>query len=216
MPLEKAQNICDFFCKSYAKVNLFLKIVGQTQFQNKMYHLLQTRFLRVQNLYDTLEFDFDAENFEIIGEFDCPLQENLIYKAYQALLPHIKPAKRKDLTHTRVSVKKCIPTKGGLGGGSSNAAAFLKGINEALNLGLSQESLMQIGVQLGSDVAFFISDLDIANAEGRGEILTPCKSEDTPFAVRLFTPKVSCESARIFQKYAHDFYDANIAKMESF
>ncbi|WP_201273943.1 4-(cytidine 5'-diphospho)-2-C-methyl-D-erythritol kinase [Helicobacter sp. MIT 11-5569] len=196
---------CSTVVKSYAKINLFLKIVGKTQINNTHYHLLQSRFMRVSSLYDSLGFNFNAKEFDILGDFDCSMEQNVIYKAYIALLSYVSGKKAESLKRIQVIVHKNIPSGGGLGGGSSNAACFLNTINKELKLGLPQETLMQIGAQVGSDVPFFISDLELANVEGRGEIVTPYPKESS-FDVDIIMPKVHCSTVEVFKKYANNFY----------
>lgn len=68
--------------KSYAKVNIFLKIVGIRE----NYHLIASRFVRVKNLFDTISFiKKDVDNFSIEGNFSCVLEKNTVYKAYKEL-----------------------------------------------------------------------------------------------------------------------------------
>lgn len=197
---------CEIVAKSYAKINIFLKIVGKTQMKGVNYHLLQSRFMRIPFLYDTLGFKFDVESFKIVGDFDCKLEQNTIYKALNALLPHITFAQKNALQHIAIFVKKEIPSGGGLGGGSANAACFLQVVNAALHLGLSDESLMQIGAEVGSDVPFFLSGLEIANVTGRGEVITPCNEK--PFWVDIIKPNCHCSTAKVFARYAQEFYDS--------
>ncbi|MBX7490036.1 4-(cytidine 5'-diphospho)-2-C-methyl-D-erythritol kinase [Helicobacter sp. Faydin-H64] len=194
--------------KSYAKINLFLKIVGKTQINNTSYHLLQSRFMRVASLYDTLGFNFNAKEFSLVGDFDCLTEQNTIYKAFIVLLPYVSKEQVKALNHTQIVVQKKIPSGGGLGGGSSNAACFLQVVNRELNLGLDKATLMEIGAKVGSDVPFFISDLELANVEGRGEIITPYNAE-SKFDIEVITPNVHCSTAEVFRLYAKEFYSTS-------
>lgn len=208
--------VCDFLAqnsayKSYAKINLFLKIVGKTNVNGINYHLLQSRFMKVSNLYDTLFFDWNAQSFEIVGCFGCSMEQNTIYKAYDLLKPYLREWQNKALKHLKVCVDKKIPSGGGLGGGSSNAACFLQVVNQELKLNLDWQTLMNLGAQVGSDVPFFLSGLEIANVEGRGEIIESCnkgkESQDfAPFEVEIVTPKIHCETAKVFKKYSDSFY----------
>ena len=197
---------------SYAKINLFLKIVGKDCFNGASYHLLQSRFMRVKSLYDTLTFYWDMPAFEIVGIFDCAMEQNTIYKAYRALLPYLTESQKATLKHLQVWVDKKIPSGGGLGGGSSNAACFLQVVSQSLNLDLDLQALMELGAQVGSDVPFFLSGLEIANVEGRGEIVESCQnskeSQDfAPFEVEIIMPKLHCNTTKVFQKYSDSFYD---------
>ena len=106
--------------KSYAKVNIFLKIAGKRD----NYHELVSRFVRVHSLYDVISFvKTNKKAFEIIGDFGCKLESNTVYKAYN-LLKAYDGVEEYFLTHS-VKVEKNIPEFAGLGGGSSNAATFL-------------------------------------------------------------------------------------------
>ncbi|MCI5968737.1 4-(cytidine 5'-diphospho)-2-C-methyl-D-erythritol kinase [Helicobacter sp.] len=205
--LDTQLKACSVLVKSYAKINLFLKIIGKTQINNISYHLLQSRFMRVSSLFDTLGFNFNAKEFTLIGDFDCSLEKNTIYKAFIALLPYVSKTQAKVLNRTQIVVQKKIPSGGGLGGGSSNAARFLQVVNRELNLGLNQKMLAEIGAKVGSDVPFFMSDLELADVEGRGEIVTP--SVESKFNVEIINPKVHSSTAEVFKMYAREFYRAD-------
>jgi 4-diphosphocytidyl-2-C-methyl-D-erythritol kinase len=94
--------------------------------------------------------------------------ENLVWRAAERL---------RDEAGVRQGValrlEKHIPVAAGLGGGSSDCAAALRGLNELWELGLTRERLMELGAELGSDVPFFLLEAGSGLAEGRGERLTP-------------------------------------------
>ncbi|WP_281650559.1 4-(cytidine 5'-diphospho)-2-C-methyl-D-erythritol kinase [Helicobacter bilis] len=90
----------------------------------------------------------------LYGNFDCKLEDNLIYKAYMLLAKHIDSNINPCSIH--IIVDKRIPVGGGLGGGSVNAALMLLLLNELFNLNCSKEILYQYAKALGSDVAFFL------------------------------------------------------------
>ena len=90
----------------------------------------------------------------LYGNFDCKLEDNLIYKAYMLLAQHIDSNINPCSIH--IIVDKRIPVGGGLGGGSVNAALMLLLLNELFNLNCSKEILYQYAKALGSDVAFFL------------------------------------------------------------
>ncbi|MDP2157209.1 MAG: 4-(cytidine 5'-diphospho)-2-C-methyl-D-erythritol kinase, partial [Nitrospirota bacterium] len=92
---------------------------------------------------------------------------NLVFKA--AVLMQAVAGVRSGV---RITLKKDIPLAAGLGGGSSDAACTLVGLNRLWGLNLSMENLRSMGAQLGSDVPFFINDI-FAVVEGRGEVITP-------------------------------------------
>ena len=96
-----------------------------------------------------------------------------------------------------ISIDKKIPVAAGLGGGSSDAATVLMGVNDLLGLGLSERDLMAIGVTLGADVPFFIFK-KTALAEGIGELLTPLDAVPPAWLV-LVNPRVSVSTAWVYQ-----------------
>jgi 4-diphosphocytidyl-2-C-methyl-D-erythritol kinase len=96
-----------------------------------------------------------------------------------------------------VSIAKRIPVAAGLGGGSSNAAATLMGVNALLGLGLSSEELMETGLQLGADVPFFIFGR-AAVAEGIGEKLTEL-SGVPPLPLVVVNPGIHVSTAWVYQ-----------------
>lgn len=205
--------------KAHAKVNIFLKITGV----RGNYHEIISRFMRVDSLYDELWFAprIGSDDFEIIGDFSCTAKQNTIYKAYEALLEflgHDSSLLLRDfMSKNGVHVKKNIPAFAGLGGGSSDAATFLKMCNEALDLGLSQKELYAIGIKVGADVAFFIYGYDSANVSGIGEIVEEFKEE--PLDIEIFTPKIEISTPRVYASYRKNFYapidEAEVEKLKN-
>jgi 4-diphosphocytidyl-2-C-methyl-D-erythritol kinase len=189
--------------KAYAKVNIFLKITGKRE----NYHEILSRFMRVDSLYDELSFvPKDEESFKIIGNFSCQTNQNSIYKAYFALKEATGSESLEKLMRTHgVNVKKQIPAFAGLGGGSSDAATYLKMCNEVLHLGLSLNELARIGVQVGADVPFFIYGYESANVSGIGEIVEEFKEDTLNF--EIFTPNVEISTPKVYQAYRENFYN---------
>jgi len=185
--------------KSYAKINLFLKIEGYKD----GYHQLNSRFMRVKNLYDEIEIK-DAEKFNIIGDFDCVLRDNTIFKAYLKLITEY-PDIRDYFIAKEIKVIKNIPSSAGLGGGSSNAATFLNMVNKDSGLNLSKDELAKLGAEIGSDVPFFIYEMDVANVYGRGEIVKPY--DEKPIDVEVFTPPIECSTPEVFRMYKENYFN---------
>ena len=182
---------------SPAKINIFLKITGVRD----NYHTILSRFVKIDSLKDTLYFK-PSDKFDIIGDFDCDIKQNSIYKAY-ILLKDIDPKVEKFFKNYKVIVEKNIPKFAGLGGGSSNAASFLKLSNQVLSLNLSQKRLHDIGMRIGADVAFFLSDFKSANVSGIGEIINEFKEELPKF--EIFTPKISCSTPKVYQEFRKNY-----------
>jgi len=193
--------------KAFAKVNIFLKITGK----RGVYHEIVSRFMRVPQLYDELSFvlkekrDLQRDSFVILGDFACKTEENTIYKAYSALKRATGSQALEDLMQKyAVKVDKSIPAFAGLGGGSSDAAAYLKMCNEILQLNLSLDELAVIGLEVGADVPFFIYDYSSANVSGIGEVVTPF--EEPLLDLEIFTPKVEISTPKVYRTYREAFY----------
>lgn len=155
---------------SPAKINLYLRILGR---RKDGYHDLITVFHRI-SLHDTLTVRKKAVGIAIsCDDPSIPVDErNLIWKAY-CLMKSRFPG----LGGVSVRLKKRIPAGGGLGGGSSNAAAFMKAVNRLYGLKASRKTLLELGKKLGADVPFFVYEVNQAVAAGRGDIIRPrpCK-----------------------------------------
>lgn len=188
--------------KAYAKVNIFLKITGTRD----DYHEIISRFMRVNNLCDELSFvPNETKKFTIVGDFDCTLEQNTIYKAYKNLLEFTSSDALERLMQTHaVQVNKKIPVYAGLGGGSSDAATYLKMCNEVLHLGLSVNELVQVGLKVGADVAFFLYDYKSANVSGIGEIVE--EFEEESLNIETFTPNIKIATPQVYKAYRKNFF----------
>jgi len=186
--------------KSYAKVNIFLKIAGKRD----NYHELVSRFVRVKNLYDTISFEKgNFSEFTLEGDFGCETKVNTIYKAYQKLNKISLDVEVFFKTH-KVVVDKHIPEFAGLGGGSSNCATFMLMVNDICNLSLNKDELSKIGITIGADVPFFIYEYDSANVTGIGEIVE--KFDEAIMNIKTFTPPIKCNTGAIFKIFREKFY----------
>ncbi|MBN2895676.1 MAG: 4-(cytidine 5'-diphospho)-2-C-methyl-D-erythritol kinase [Campylobacterales bacterium] len=187
---------------AHAKVNIFLKITGM----RGEYHTICSRFVKVADLYDTLTlFPKTLDQFVLEGDFTCSLEANTIYKAYRALLEATDSKALESLMRRYgVRVEKRIPACGGLGGGSSDAAAFLKLCNQEAALGLDHDALAAIGARVGADVPFFIYDYNAANVRGIGEIVEAYEEE--PLSLELFTPPLELSTPRVYRSYRERLY----------
>lgn len=185
--------------KSFAKVNIYLKIVGIRD----NYHLISSRFMVVESLFDTMTFkekEKPSDEFELVGKFSCKKEQNLIFKAYQKLLKSDASKKVGDFFKMhKVIVEKNIPEFAGLGGGSSNVATFLKMCDTFIDLQLKKETFLSIGATLGADVAFFINGFSSANVEGIGEKVVPFEEESLD--MEIFTPDIKCVTSQVYKEY---------------
>lgn len=157
-----------------AKVNLSLRVVGK---RKDGYHLLDTVMAPV-GLYDEITITRPKSRKTAKGglQVTCnhPLvpsgAQNLVYRAASLLL------KKKGITApVRIHIRKKIPVGGGLGGGSSDAAATLQGLDRLFRLGCKRREILSLAASLGADVPFFIVGRP-ARARGIGELLRPFDS----------------------------------------
>lgn len=174
-----------------AKINFLLDVIGK---RPDGYHDLRMIMQRV-NLCDEITLTLtDNPDIKVTcnskGAPDGP--ENIAWKAARALLDRAESG-----NGVNIEITKNIPVAAGLGGGSSDAASVLMGMNELLKLGLTEQELMESGKKLGADVPFFIFKKP-ALAEGIGEKLTPLP-EMPKCWILLVNPGVQVSTAWVYQ-----------------
>jgi 4-diphosphocytidyl-2-C-methyl-D-erythritol kinase len=148
--------------ESPAKVNLNLEVLGA---RSDGYHSIRSVVVPITH-HDTVTLTPGGRKFTFRGGQGAPDDDtNLAYRAVKLLTTRIGVRPGLD-----VKIVKRIPVAGGLGGGSSNAATVLRGVNELWDLGLGTRELEEIGLELGSDVPFFVRG-GTCLATGRGEEL---------------------------------------------
>lgn len=199
--IEKDGDI--YSIKAHAKVNIFLKITGHEE----GYHTLLSRFMMVEDLYDTITFEpCECDTFTIEGCDDIPIESNTIYKAYKALNAHTGDLDILNFFYKhKVVVTKRIPSQAGLGGGSSDAAAFMRLVKEVCNLMISTKELAQLGSTIGADLPFFIYNYPSANVSGFGEIVEPFDEE--PLSLELYTPDIGCDTTLVYKTFKKHLLD---------
>lgn len=190
--------------RAHAKVNIFLKITGH----ENGYHTLLSRFMQVEDLYDTIAFvPCTCDTFTIEGCEGIPLESNTIYKAYKALNDHTGDLDILNFFYKhKVVVTKRIPSQAGLGGGSSDAAAFMLLVKEVCNLLISTKELAKLGSTIGADIPFFIYNYASANVSGFGEIVEPFDEE--PLSLELYTPDIGCDTALVYKTFKEHLLDS--------
>ena len=172
--------------RAYAKINLLLRILRK---RDDGYHELETLFHPI-DLFD--EIELDATGTALRCTSDNPAlpndESNLCLRAAGLLQTASGSA-----TGATIRVKKRIPIGAGLGGGSADAAAVLTGLNVLWNTGFSLPDLQRLGLQLGSDVPYFLVG-GPAYATGRGEVLAPFDLS-LPYWIVVVVPPVSVSTA---------------------
>ena len=151
-------------CPSYSKVNIGLKVLSQ---RDDGYHNIYTIFQEL-NFGDSIDIEKRDCGFKIIANVDwIPTNKsNICYKAYTEIIKEFSEVKG-----LHIKIDKKIPIGSGLGGGSANAAALLKGIKNIYKLEVTESKLEEIAGKVGADVPFFIRG-KTQLGEGIGDKLT--------------------------------------------
>ncbi|MDY6798259.1 MAG: 4-(cytidine 5'-diphospho)-2-C-methyl-D-erythritol kinase [Pseudomonadota bacterium] len=180
-----------FTLPSPAKLNLFLHITGR---RPDGYHELQTLF-QFLDYGDDITFTPTREPGVHLAQSlpGVADDENLLLRAAKALMQEMSST----LPGVTIAIRKRLPMGGGLGGGSSNAATVLLGLNHFWQLGLSPDTLAETGLALGADVPVFVRG-HAAFAEGIGEKLTPANPPEDWFVV--LKPECNISTGKIFSE----------------
>ena len=177
--------------KSPAKINLYLKILDK---RLDGFHNLESAFQLI-DLYDDIEI-INLDSGEIQIRCEPPLietKDNIIFKAVNILKKDYKIDKG-----IQINLKKNIPIGAGLGGGSSNAATVLLGLNKIWSLNITHQELLDRGKDLGADVPFFING-ENAFVSGIGDQLELKKSERLKYV--LLYPNINISTKEMFAHY---------------
>ena len=180
--------------RAYGKINLSLDVLGR---RANGYHDV-SMVMQTVDLYDVITLRKLSYRDGIILTTDVdniPLDEgNIVYKA-------IKLVKEEYGIDIGVSadIKKRLPVAAGMGGGSADSAAALRGMNTLFELGLKSERLEELGVRLGADVPFLIKG-GIALAEGIGEKLTALPAFPECSLV-IVNPNVSVSTKEVYEAF---------------
>jgi len=147
-----------------AKVNLFLKVFNK---RKDSYHNILTLFEKI-SLSDNITISKVHKGIIVSSDkfITSDPKDNLAYKAAELMLKT-----KKIKSGVKIRIKKRIPIGAGLGGGSSDAASVLKGMNRLFGLSLKKEELMRLGRRLGADVPFFLFGAPFAIGRSKGDRL---------------------------------------------
>jgi 4-diphosphocytidyl-2-C-methyl-D-erythritol kinase len=173
----------------FAKINLGLEILRK---RADGYHDINTVFLPI-TLADELTIE-PADTLSVeCAEIPIPQEDNLVFKAARLLQAQCNVSRG-----AKIQLHKKIPTGAGLGGGSSDAAATLRGLCELWNISPGEEALHAIAAQLGSDVPFFLLNAP-AIGSGRGEILQPL-SIQLLYTLLIVYPNIHISTAEAYSE----------------
>src|SRR3989338_5202174 len=179
---------------SPAKVNLFLTVLKR---RVDGYHNLHTLFERV-DLCDKITITKTACRISVRTNVpDLPNDSrNIATRAAELLKKYARVREG-----ARIRIQKRIPIAAGLGGGSSNAATVLLGLNRLWRLRLSKTRLLKLAAKLGSDVPFFILETPFAEGRGRGEILKPIRLKGAKLWHVIVKPPFGISTKHAYQVF---------------
>lgn len=178
--------------KAPAKINLSLDVLYK---RSDGFHEVEMIMTTI-DLADRLELSLlDKDEIHIVSHnrFVPDDQRNLAYQAAKLLKERFNVKKG-----VRIAIEKTIPVAAGLAGGSSDAAAALRGLNKLWQLGLSLDELAELGSEIGSDVSFCVYG-GTALAKGRGEIITELPVPPTCWVI-LAKPFIGVSTADVYRR----------------
>ncbi len=170
---------------AYAKINLFLS-VGNRRADG--YHDIDT-VMHTVSLCDEVSFK-KGSSLRVFCDMDVPERDNLAFRAAVAFFDYTGLSPSAEIT-----VKKHIPSQAGLGGGSADAAAVLRGLNKLYGAGLSIEELAEIGTPLGADIPFCVYG-GKARCRGIGEKITVLQKELLHLVI--IKPNTNCPTGKMY------------------
>lgn len=187
--------------KSYAKINLGLRVVSRRE---DGYHNLSTLFQRI-SLADELTLFQQSRMVSYRGpRVTKDPEQNLCVRSARLIQSLFGSQKG-----IHILMKKNIPVGSGLGGGSSNAAAVILGMLKLYDINISKTELLSIGLEIGSDVPFFLMDVPAAYGEGRGEQLTEVSGLNTHKKIVVLFNKISISTSEAFKSMSENLTNEN-------
>ena len=177
------------YLKARAKINLSLEVLNK---RDDNYHNIKSIFQKI-NLYDEIYIEKnDSNEFKLETNIESLNNtENIIYKAYLKL-----KEKYDNISGIKIILKKKIPMQAGLGGGSTDCASFIIGINKLFNLNISKNEIEIIGRSLGADVVPCFYNKAVL-AEEIGDKITIINSNFKYYIV-IVKPNICCNTKEMY------------------
>ncbi len=178
--------------KAYAKINLILDVLNK---RDDGYHNID--FLMTSlDLYDDVYIEkSEIDNVVVIGNESLSNENNLAYKALKLI-----KNKYGIVNNYKISIDKKIPVAAGLAGGSTDAAAVLKGINELENLNLTIKELEDMAIDLGSDVPFCLHSC-LCKVSGKGEIVQEVNQSFEKYYLLMINNGKELSTKEVYENY---------------
>jgi len=175
---------------AYAKLNLSLRILSH---RRDGFHEIDS-LVQTISLADRISVDMTQAGVQVENDAGIPPEKDLTGRAARLLL-----AEKHDPRGVRIKTEKRIPIGAGLGGGSSDAAAILWGVNRLTSPLLPEQDLLHIAVRLGADVPLFLTGGRMQVC-GMGEKITPLPTIPRERFL-LLIPPVHCRTARVYDHF---------------
>ena len=175
---------------SYAKINLGLHILNKRQ---DSLHNIITVFQEI-DFYDQISIE-KSDDFIFETNVDwLDKKNNTCIQAFEAT-----KEKFPNISNIKINLVKNIPTSAGLGGGSSNGTAVLKGMNELFALKMSQDELIELSKKISADSPFFVNG-GLQVGEGTGGDLSPIESNLNGVYILLVMPDIKIDTKNAYKK----------------
>lgn len=171
---------------AYAKINLALEVMNKKD----GYHMVNNLMVPI-SIFDELSFEISDK----VYVKNDNIEDNICVKAAKIFIE-----KFKINSGVCISINKRIPIAAGLAGGSSDAAATLRGLNRLFNINASDEELMELAKNLGSDVPFFINT-KIALCTNRGEVIDYLNINVPKINLLLIKPNSGLSTKEVYMHY---------------
>ena len=186
--------------KSKAKINIGLHVLGKRQ---DGYHNIKTIFKEI-NFFDLIEIKESKKFICDINIEGINQKDNFCTKAFE-LIKHRFPS----IPSVYIKIHKKIPIKSGLGGGSSNGTAVLKGLNDLFNLSIDNEQMIYLASKISSDSPFFVNG-GLQIGEKRGEVLTRINNYKSSEYILLVFPEIKIQTIDAFSQIKNHLLNDNM------
>ncbi len=178
--------------RANCKINIGLDVLRR---RNDGFHDLSTVMYPIYGLYDEVSVEpTTSPQIEFISEgliIDCPSEKNLCVRAARLM------QQLYNTPSVKITLNKIIPFGAGLGGGSSDATAVVMAMNSIFKLNLSDDVLISIASELGSDTPFFVRNTPQL-CSGRGEIMSDIALDLSNYTIALIKPNIGVSTAQAY------------------
>ena len=175
---------------SYAKINLGLHILNKRQ--DNLHNII--------TVFQEIDF-YDQISIEKSDDFIFETNVDWLDKKNNTCIQAFEATKEKfpNISNIKINLVKNIPTSAGLGGGSSNGTAVLKGMNELFALKMSQDELIELSKKISADSPFFVNG-GLQVGEGTGGDLSPIESNLNDVYILLVMPDIKIDTKNAYKK----------------